>query len=344
LPLLHTVEHIPIAQFKTLVESDRFQSWIHIPISIHRAYSQMHNPFLQGDEIGLILILNDKDQLVAYLGLLPDEISIQNKKIKISWLSCIWVDPACRGQGLGKQLVSEALLLNTCLAATDFTMEAEKLYVQTQSFQSHFFQSGKRFYLRMPLAKILPKKNKKWKLWIPVLHCIDQFVNYLIDLRKKDDLDSKISSYRGPALEETISLKHEWIQNYPWILESQTQKEPRYYFSSFEPLFKQGWIQSAGWEYTYVFVIHRNETLKILYHCCVSEEDYLKAVQSILDYARKEKIDIIICYDDILNRNLSQKILTRRDSKRKFLLTTQKKLNQDDLAYMSKFRGDFIFT
>ena len=93
---------------KEFIESDEFEKMPHIPISRHRAYSQINNPRLKENDILLLISYHD-GEMSGYLGALPDDILINNLNEHCAWMSCIWINPKMRGRNIAYTLVSEAL-------------------------------------------------------------------------------------------------------------------------------------------------------------------------------------------------------------------------------------------
>ena len=77
-----------------------------VPITEHRALSQIQNPRLHENDILLLLAYKEKE-LVGYLGVLPDKINFNNKFEKCGWLSCLWVKPEQRGFQIAKLLLDK---------------------------------------------------------------------------------------------------------------------------------------------------------------------------------------------------------------------------------------------
>ena len=73
------------------ISSEQFDSLDHIPISKHRAISQINNPRASHDDIILIAIF-DKNVLLGYLGVLPDFVYDANECHKVGWLTCFWIN------------------------------------------------------------------------------------------------------------------------------------------------------------------------------------------------------------------------------------------------------------
>lgn len=66
-------------QLKEFIESDAFNRLSVIPISKHRAISQINNPRASTEDI-LLVVQFDKDNVVGYLGVLPDYLFLVDQK------------------------------------------------------------------------------------------------------------------------------------------------------------------------------------------------------------------------------------------------------------------------
>ena len=79
-----------------------------IPITKHRAISQINNPRSDEDDVVLLIAYQD-DEVVGYIGMLPDRFEIGDALHKIAWATAFWVSSRLRRQGIGTKLVAEAL-------------------------------------------------------------------------------------------------------------------------------------------------------------------------------------------------------------------------------------------
>jgi GNAT superfamily N-acetyltransferase len=240
------------------VSSDQFSKLKHIPITKHRALSYANNPrSASSDEI--LFVAFENDEVIGYLGALPDKIFYQGEWKRMAWLSCIWVDPRFRGKNIAGQLIDLTLKeWDYTTMMTNMTPGVLKNYERTGHFNAQVIRSGIRGYLRFNLVEVLPPKGgifARIKLPLQILDFILNIINairlvfypgYKMDPAISYEYIEKIS----PEAEELINdvnrssllkrgrLELEWITGYPWILEDKENPESkRYYFSSVSRLF-----------------------------------------------------------------------------------------------------------
>src|SRR5512133_3973680 len=91
-----------------LLNSALFGNLEQIPICRHRALSQINNPRCY-DSAVILLIALEKNQLIGYLGVLPDCIYNLGEKTRMGWLSCFWVDESYRSSPLAASLLIEVM-------------------------------------------------------------------------------------------------------------------------------------------------------------------------------------------------------------------------------------------
>ena len=136
-----------------------------IPISRHRAWSHIRNPRVSEDDVILVLAMVE-GKMAGYLGVLADYIYLNGQKEKAGWLSCMWVDPEVRGQGIAKKLLNRVLeRWDNRILVTEFTPAAKGLYDRSQQFQDLKISEGLRGFLRFNLDELLPKKFPALEKW-----------------------------------------------------------------------------------------------------------------------------------------------------------------------------------
>ena len=143
------------------INSTDFGKGNDIPISHHRALSQVKNPRLNEEDV-VLLLAYDGDNLVGYLGILPDTIFLKKRDpIKVGWLSCLWVSQQARGKGISMDLVAKSFdLWNKNIVLTDFVPYVKKIYDKTEQFiEEAHSKKGIRLYLKSDLQTILPPKK-----------------------------------------------------------------------------------------------------------------------------------------------------------------------------------------
>ncbi len=242
-------------QLQAYIDSEEYKRSEFVAISKHRALSQLRNPRAKAEDLVLVLIY-EGGEMVAYLGVLPDDFYFATGVEHVGWMTCIWVNPKMRGKGVAKKL------LNTVFEAWDykvlgtgFTPTAYGLYQRTGQFMDLAKPKGLRGYLRLNLAYLLSKKDPKWNKWKPFLTCIDVLFNIPNALRLKfypihcpkfeylSEIDAEawafVQATKGKELMNRNREDLQWIMRNPWLISSELNDHnaERYHFSATDKLF-----------------------------------------------------------------------------------------------------------
>lgn len=269
------------------IQSDFFSTSDQIPISTIRALSQIANPRARKEDI-LLIVVRDEGKLSGYLGILPDDIFGEENTIHCGWISCIWVSPDQRGNSLGKKMLHLAYQeWKGHLLGTEFVPALENMYRKSGYFEVFKLYAGKRFYFSFDFQRWLPPRHSFWNRSKPVLRFVDNFMNGLVwNLRTKPGSDHH--QYRVEKIPEDINVlidqtdqslnafkrrytEIDWLYSNPWISPEYTPETERYYFSVFDPTYRQWLYQyrnAAGELECFMFLSKRNKTLKIPYFFC----------------------------------------------------------------------------
>lgn len=229
-----------------------------VAISIHRGISHIHNPKVKDDDI-LLLLAMEGEQLIGYLGVLPDDIYFaDNQKIHCGWMSCLWIDPNQRGKKIAQKLITACFSAwDGNILLTEFTKAAGNLYDRMGIFAPSISIEGKRWYIQSDLHRLLPEKNKRFnqvqlilKLTDFCINTITNFVNWLSITKQSPYHFEEINQILPETaaflnkIEFSGSFRREadclnWIISYPWIKEG-NPSDPQYssyYFTSAEKQF-----------------------------------------------------------------------------------------------------------
>jgi hypothetical protein len=291
-----------------------------------------------------LLIAIDGDDLVGYLGMLPDTFSGPSGRHRGAWLSTLWIDPNQRGQGIAKRLLQEAFnCWHDRIAVTRFTTEAAALYERSGKFSWLLPLAGVRCYMRSNLHDLLPKRFPKLGMLKWPLVVIDTAMNVLHDLRIRLWLSSHRLGFRTehvPTVDDEMAaliplqegnpfrrsqVEMNWILAYPWLLEGKTDK--RYHFSSADRQFKMECIkvygrdeQLLGW----AMLNTRNGNIQVPYFFA-SANGYDDVVISIIRETARRKANTITVINEDLARTLRQNgpFWLRRRFCRRYILSTK---------------------
>ena len=236
------------------INSVHFGTGNDIPITFHRALSQVKNPRLYEEDI-ILLLAFDEGNLVGYLGILPDTIFLKEREpIKIGWLSCLWVSQHARGKGISIKLISKSLeLWNNNILSADYVPSTKMIYDRTNQFvDKPFSKKGIRLYIKSDLYNILPPKKiiffkLKW-LFKAIDFCANGLLNIRLIFLKEDlshlhfeyidHIDEEVNDFIATKQEKQFFKRNKddlnWIIKNPWILSSIRKDDlnKKYYFSS----------------------------------------------------------------------------------------------------------------
>ncbi|MBL7828212.1 MAG: GNAT family N-acetyltransferase [Saprospiraceae bacterium] len=246
------ITHLNRQQLTVWVESEAFKHLPDWPISLRRAASHVRNPRAEASDILLLLAWID-DELVGYLGVLPDRYyPVDKPATRCGWLSCLWVSDRHRGKSIAKLLVSEGVTqIGGQILLTEFTPQAKQLYDRLGFFSDLKISQGLRLYFRFASAHILPPKRPFFARIKPVLTIIDRLSNILVDVVTYPRRHAKTGinfCYVSSVDEETADFIHDhqgeeffrrgqseinWALTYPWVADGEPDEWSRkYYFSS----------------------------------------------------------------------------------------------------------------
>lgn len=321
-------------ELKDFVLSGDFQKYGFLPITRHRAISQIKNSKAT-DEQSLLILAFYNEELVGYVGCFPDYFIIDGKKIRYAWLSTLYVNPEFRRKRPAKKLLKKAFEeYRGNIAITEFMREAEALYNILGVFDYVFPKEGKRYYFRPDMAGIIPEKKPQIKALKPLFHILDTIAGSLLSIKngwiKKpafrydilDHIDAEsadfINQFSGNRNAEEINT---FIES-PWVLEGKEDK--RYFFSSYTEVFKYFWVKiyDENNKLTSCLLLQlRNGYLKIPY--LFSNTDLDRVVCFLNYFIIKNRVKAFTSYQNGLNEAIRTSgifsTIYERDFKREYL-------------------------
>jgi GNAT superfamily N-acetyltransferase len=241
-------------ELEDFISSGDFRGFDFLPISEHRAKSQIRNLKALDNQTLLVLAFYE-GKLAGYVGCFPDNYLIDGKIFHYAWLSTLFVSEEFRGKRIAKTLLNKMFEeYDGNIIATEFTKEAEALYNVLGVFEYMYPKAGKRYYFRSDAAHIIPAKKPDAKVLKPVFQITDAVANSLIALKNSairkpefrfeilDHIDAEsaefMSRFQAKRNADEINV---FIKN-PWVLESK-KKEEKYLFSSYAEVFKYVWVK-----------------------------------------------------------------------------------------------------
>jgi GNAT superfamily N-acetyltransferase len=345
-----------------LINSGKYESFPFKPISRHRAISHLNNPRASEDDTLLILAF-EEEKLAGYIGILPDYLFQNTQKIKVGWLSTIFVHPDFRGQRIAQQLLAEACnQYEDKILITEFTAEAEKMYVKSNRFEYLKPLEGYTYHYRFNLSKILPQKRVSWEKYTPLLKGLDSTMNFLLTPVFRLFRPKKNYSVNSNLDEESLNfiaknktnnsfnrntVEISWIVNYPWVLNGNLNDD-KYLFSSFSKEFKYIFIKIYDENNilsSLIMLTVRDQQAKLQYK--FGDYDHKICAEIIHQYLIKNKINSLICYDEAINFHLKNKsALYKKVRIRKYQMTKYlgNLLGNNFRFEVSGGDGDCVFT
>jgi GNAT superfamily N-acetyltransferase len=344
------------------VNSKEFHELPFLPISHHRAISHINNPHANDNDTILILAYYE-NKLAGYIGVLADHMQVNNTLVKIGWLSTLFVHPDYRGKKIAQMLLKEACnLYQENIIITEYTEEAKKMYERSNLFVPQKPLQGSSYHFLLNFSEILPKKNKNWSHIHPILKLSDKVFNqflYTIRRYKKsekqftitDNLDSEIKEFIKCFSKLQIFNKDvadiDWITNYPWVLNSNANKESNYLFSDFDINFKYIFVKIYDFNRldTILMLTVRNKKATLQFIFGNKKNDKINEVLMI--FLTQFTIANIIIYDDDINKKLEKdRFLLVKERNRNFMVHKKlvEILPKDFKFEISAGDGDSIFT
>jgi hypothetical protein len=240
-------------ELSDFISSEAFSSLEDIPISKHRAVSQINNPRASGDDV-LLVVQFDGEKMVGYLGILPDRMYKGDEPVKMAWLTSFWIHEDYRGKRIKSILFDKATgLWDQKVLITNLIPWTVAIYEKTGIFQPARDKIGIRGYLRADLAVILPPKKKWFETMKPLLKVTDFVINSFGDVRfwffkgyDHGDIRVEQMNHIDQAMADFIDAHNksfwhrrgkeelEWIMQNPWVLEDNkgNQDSSGYFFST----------------------------------------------------------------------------------------------------------------
>lgn len=345
------------------INSDFFRNLSTIPISYHRAISQINNPHSSEDDI-LLWAAYDDESLIGYIGVLPDLISINEVQTKLYWVSCFWVDDKFRTKELASQLLY--LLIKqykTKLYITNYLFNLDKMYQALGIFSPTQYLIGKTFYRNLDFSDLILSRFPKVKKLIPAYKLIEKASNFVWDLLwfnkiknqstnhtiiESRDIDNELELFLTNNKENTFhrsTAYFEWILNYPWILAGESDSESKkYYFSSKSQQFEYCALKIYNSTKLIGFCFGKIRDSKLTFGYIYLPDNCINDVSLyILLFAKRNNILSVTCFDSrmISYFNTYKGFIFKKIEKKPFIFPKKSDLN---INILQAGDGDSIFT
>jgi len=352
-------------ELKTFIDSGFFKNLEKIPISYQRAVSHLQNPDVEDDD-ELLWAAYQNEQLVGYVGVLPNYIVENQERKRVLWLSCFWVDENFRKENVASLLFF--LLIKKYgkhLILTNFLPNLEKMYQSLGLFQPTLNKIGSQFFCKSCLHDILPARFPKIRFLKPVLRLLDFSANLLLSIRKLFCkpliINSKVitgaifdaefqsfllSFYQDKNYVMRYAEHFDWIITYPWVLQGkQDEESKRYYFSSKSKQFCYDSVKFYKNNELKAYLLLKIRDRKLTVSYVFADEEMLNDVAAyILQKVNHENLIMITSFDTrISNKIRGHRIqyIFERFIKRAYILPKMLVITPE---FFQEGDGDNVFT
>lgn len=319
-----------VADLGLALQSEDFWLAKTLPITKQKALSFCHNPRAQKHDPVLWVAYKD-NQVVGYLGILPDKIFLGNADHQMGWLTGWWVDPGMATQGVGAILLYKALnAYGERLGVSGGSKEARKILHASQRFMALHPLKGLEIRFRFNSAASILREFPSMKIFRVGFKLADAMLDEIVDLRRffwerKNHIRQRLSfEYVSSIDKETgrfIERLHQhdltrkgqadlnWIMTYPWIV-SAPQKDPasqRYFFSSMSARFQYLGVkvfeQNIGLV-GFLMLSVRNDRMRVVYSH-FENRDAPSIAAAAVYHALAMDVSTLILYDKQLVKSVS---------------------------------------
>lgn len=306
--------------------------WRHsfLAVTKHRLYAHYKNPNSEDNDVVLLLAYLD-DELVGYMGIFIDIITINNKAEKIGWLSTWWVHPKTKGKGIGRNILHTMYdSMDGRIGVSQFTPSAKRVYMKSGYFNPLKTNNGYKFVFRSNSDVVLPLMNKKFAAITPLLSFTDSCINVLANTKlaihnyaiksKLKNTSIEYVNYIDEGLKQFIKLHSkthlsqksaaffEWLKAYHWVQEAPLKSLTTfkdYEFSMNAENFNIYFIKITHKNKLIGFIVlqRKNTLAKVLFAYYKNGLEQIVA-RVITLHVIKLNIKELVCYDASINTKI----------------------------------------
>jgi hypothetical protein len=319
-----------VADIERALLSEDFWLSKTLPITKQRAWSLCHNPRAERDDPVLLVAYQD-NQVVGYLGILPDIIFFNNANRSLGWLTGWWVDPCLASRGVGAILLYKALnAYRDRLGVSGGSKEARQALHASQKFIALKPLKGLDIRFRFNVTNAVLRKFASLNTFRAAFKVADVMLDEIVNLRGffwerrshirqrltfeyVSSIDAETSRFVERHYQHDLTRKGkaelDWIMTYPWIV-SAPQKDSasrRYFFSSISARFfflgVKVFEQNNGMV-GFLMLSVRNDRMRVVY--AHFEDRHAPAIAAAAVYhALAMDVSILSLYDDRLVKSVS---------------------------------------
>ncbi len=363
---MNTLRKIYKKDIPDLMRETAFWDHEFLSISKHRLLAHWHNPNSDNDDIVLVLAYID-DELVGYMGVFTDRITIDAQTQKIGWLSTWWVHPKTKGSGIGRKILDTMYAANNGkIGISQFTPSAKRVYDKSGYFYTLKVNQGIKAVLRSNLVFVLPALYPKTRSLATVFAVTDSILNFFIGMKlaiQKNTLRSKLQNvtieylsaidpqtrelidrHSTRAISKKSDAFFEWMKAYPWIQESpllELTNKKKYEFSMADHSFSIYLIKIIEKNICKGFIVlqKRHHVAKLLFAYGDPADAHLAADVIKLQCAT-QNVREIICYDPAITAELKKSNLFLYQTKKQRESIISKAFGKENFDEVAMNFGD----
>lgn len=319
------IEEFTIGQLGEFVTSQRYKQQNVLPITVHRAISQIKNPRARREDVVLIVAFDETDQIVAYLGALPDLI---RGNYRVVWNSCWYADTSVHRSIALPLFIAFIKRWQSRILMQDLTAHTKKIIEKMPYFSFVRQMEGARIFFKFYFSDILSNKYHSLLKFRFLLELIDSILNAFISVRQflwkifhHLPIDVRITEVNQIDSQTELFLEKnninelckrgkeelDWICENPWIIlktkmhESQVGK---YYFSSTAKSFSYKKLKIIRGNNLICFYIlkERNQHFEVPYMYC-GNADLTDSIKALKNYLINQKARSFTYFNSQLVQN-----------------------------------------
>jgi len=363
------IEEFTIGQLGEFITSQRFNQQNVLPITVHRAISQTKNPRAHPEDVVLIVAFDETDQIVAYVGALPDLI---NSNCRVVWNSCWYADTTIHKTIALPLLIAFIKKWHGRILMQDLTEHTRKIIKKLPYFSFIRQMDGTRIFLRFYFSDILCNKYPFLEKCRFILEFMDSVFNSFIsvclffrkfshplphDIRIEEVNQIDIQTQR--FIEENNSNElcrrgkpeFDWICENPWIIRKTIENADlldRYQFSSLAESFSYRKLKiMRGPDLISFYILkERNKHFEVPYMYCINE-DLANSIKVVTQYLIEQKARSFTYFNSRLGQfifNQGIPVIYKKKLQRELVVSKELVTSISHSAEIQDGDGDTIFT
>jgi hypothetical protein len=279
---------------EALLRDESFWMQPRLPITKRRIVSQVANPRADDNDT-LLLTAHFKGELVACLGVLPDQVKdpLQGP-VRFGWLTAWWADKESEQRLAAMKLLFMAMKrYGNRLAASSPASAAASAYLNTGQFEERGRCDRLYFIISMPSSAALPGRVVRWAAGVKNRSLFGRSaVRRELGIQVADVFDTEMESFIDDQAREDPfgrdSLYWKWALRFPWMSSTDEDRvmQKRYTFSVFAGDFRQipMFVSRKGRIIAFLVMTLRDLrlTLKHTYYDPADIADVTAAVRSVV--------------------------------------------------------------